>query len=180
MVIEEMTYHECCAVLAETNLARLACANNNQPYIVPVHLEFHDSFLYGFAGLGQRIEWMRENPLVCVEVDRLTSDTQWETVVVVGRYEELPDLPSNEFPRRIAVTLFQRHPIWWEPGSVPLGAHPPRPRVLFRIAITHMTGRRGRPDPKKPILPLSDPPDPGPTRWLDRVLGRKRATRQPT
>lgn len=177
MVIEEMTYHECRALLAETNLARLACANNNQPYIVPVHLEFHDTFLYGFAGLGQKITWMRENPLVCVEVDRLTTDTQWATVVVFGRYEELPDLPGNEFPRSVAVSLFQRHPIWWEPGSVPLAAHPPRPRILFRIAIGHMTGRHGRPDPEETSRLPSDPPDKSPTGWLDRVLGRKRTTR---
>jgi nitroimidazol reductase NimA-like FMN-containing flavoprotein (pyridoxamine 5'-phosphate oxidase superfamily) len=181
MVIEEMTYHECRALLAETNLARLACAQNNQPYIVPVHVEFHDTFLYGFAGLGQKIEWMRENPLVCVEFDRLTTDRQWATVVVFGRYEELPDLPGNEFPRSVAVTLFQRHPIWWEPGSVSLVAHPPRPRILFRIVITRMTGRRGRPDAEEMPLPLSDPRDPSRQGWLahvlGRVLGRDRTTR---
>lgn len=180
MVIEEMTVHECRALLAETNLARLACAHNNQPYIVPVRVEFHDTFLYGFAGLGQKIEWMRENPLVCVELDQITTDKQWATVVVFGRYEELPDLPGNEFPRSVAVTLFQRHPIWWEPGSVPLVAHPPRPRILFRIAIIRMTGRRGRSDAADTPLPLTDPPDHSPTGWLNRVLGRQRSTRSPS
>lgn len=181
MVIEEMTYHECRALLAETNLARLACAQNNQPYIVPVHVEFHDTCLYGFAGLGQKIEWMRENPLVCVELDRLTTDRQWETVVVFGQYEELPDLPGYEFPRSVALTLFQRHPIWWEPGSVPLAAHPPRPRILFRILINRVTGRRGRPDASETPRLLSDPPDAGRPGWLahvlGRVLGRERTTR---
>ena len=42
MVIEEMTDRECRALLAGTNLARLACALNNQPYIVPIHVDFND------------------------------------------------------------------------------------------------------------------------------------------
>ena len=79
MVIEEMTDRECRAILAGTNLARLACALNNQPYIVPIHVDFYDAFLYGFAMLGQKIEWMRQNPLVCLEFDEITARNQWGT-----------------------------------------------------------------------------------------------------
>ena len=91
MVIEELGDRECRAILARTHIARLACALNNQPYIVPVHVDFHDSYLYGYATLGQKIEWMRQNPLVCLEIDEMSTDHQWTTVVVSGRYEELPD-----------------------------------------------------------------------------------------
>lgn len=146
MVIEELTNRDCRAILERAHLARLACALHNQPYIVPVHVDFHDESLYGFAAMGQKIEWMRENPLVCLEIDELTTHTQWETVVVFGRYEELPDLPGYEYHRSIAEGLFQRHPVWWEPGSVPLDAHRPRPRILFRILVSRMTGRRAGPD----------------------------------
>ena len=76
MVIEEMTDRECRAMLTKTNLGRLACALNNQPYIVPIHIDFYDAYLYGFATLGQKIEWMRQNPLVCLEFDEITSRTQ--------------------------------------------------------------------------------------------------------
>ena len=91
MAIEELTDRECRAIAARTHLARLACALNNQPYIVPVHIDFHDSYLYGFSTLGQKIEWMRQNPLVCLEIDELSTDHQWTTVIISGRYEELPD-----------------------------------------------------------------------------------------
>jgi len=146
MVIEELTDRECRAILERTNLARLACARNNQPYIVPVHVDFYDHSLYGFAVMGQKIEWMRQNPLVCLEIDELTTHEQWATVVVFGRYEELPDLPAYEYYRSVAEGLFQKHPVWWEPGSVPLVAHRPLPRILFRILISRMTGRRAGPD----------------------------------
>ena len=145
-VIEKLSDRECRRILGEVHLARLACALNDQPYIVPIHVDYHDASLYGFATLGQKIEWMRQNPLVCVEVDELTTQTHWTSVVVFGRYEELPDTPEFASARTLAQALFQRHPQWWEPASIPLVDHQQRSRILFRIQITHMTGRRARSD----------------------------------
>jgi uncharacterized protein len=143
MIIEEMTDRDCRAMLARTGLARLACALHNQPYIVPIHVDFYDVYLYGFATLGQKIEWMRQNPHVCLEFDDITDRTHWASVVVSGDYEELPDTSEFADARRTAEQLFQRHPVWWEPASVPLADHQPRGRILFRILINRMTGRRG-------------------------------------
>ena len=145
MVIREMTKAECQEMLVASHLARLACARSNQPYIVPVHVDFENDYLYGYATLGQKIEWMRQNPLVCVEVDEVLGDGQWRSVVVVGRYEELPPTPDHEESRRVAERLFQRHPAWWEPAAVPLAGHEQRTRIVYRIRIDHMTGRRASP-----------------------------------
>ena len=145
MVIEEMTQVECRAVLARTNLARLACALNNQPYIVPIHVDYYDAYLYGFSTLGKKIEWMRQNPLVCLELDEITTHTQWTSLIVFGEYEELPETSEFAGSRRLAEQLFQRHPVWWEPAAVPLRDQQPRSRILFRILITRVTGRRAGP-----------------------------------
>jgi hypothetical protein len=37
MHIHELTVNECREVLKNTNIGRLACARDNQPYVVPVH-----------------------------------------------------------------------------------------------------------------------------------------------
>ena len=86
----------------KTAIARLACARDNQPYVVPVHVYFDGDCLYGFATLGQKIEWMRENPRVCVQVDDIRDRFHWATVVVLGQYEELLHMPSDEEARRRA------------------------------------------------------------------------------
>ena len=98
MVIREMSRHECLRVLAGSRLARLACARENQPYVVPVHLAYDEASgcLYGFATPGQKIEWMRANPLVCVEADEVAACDRWVSVIAVGRYEELPGPPGGE------------------------------------------------------------------------------------
>ena len=149
MVIQEMTEQECRAMLAGTNVARLACARNNQPYIVPIHVDLDREFLYSFATQGLKIDWMRQNPLVCLEIDELSPQTHWASVVVFGRYEELPHQPEYEDLRRVAQQLFERHPMWWQPASVPLAGHEQRAPVAFRIRIDRLTGRRGSNDAGK-------------------------------
>jgi len=101
MVIREMSREECLRVLAGARLATLACAHEKQPYVVPVYLAYHESSgcLYGFTTPGQKVEWMRANPLVCVEVDEIAAYDQWVSVIALGRYEELPETPGSNGAR---------------------------------------------------------------------------------
>ena len=161
-------------MIARTNLARLACSLDNQPYGVPIHVHFHDSYLYGFAKLGQKIEWMRRNPRVCLGFDEITTRKEWASVVVFGEYEELPEAAEFASARSVAEQLFQRHAAWWEPGSSQLAGEGPRSQILFRIVITRMTGRRARTDVSsdaliQPIAQTARPPGPF-ARSLSRIL----------
>ena len=101
MVIREMSREECLRVLTGGRLARLACARENQPYIVPVYLAYDEEseYLYGFTTLGQKVAWMRANPLVCVEMDEVAAYDQWMSVIVTGRYEELSKTPGGDDAR---------------------------------------------------------------------------------
>ena len=172
MVIQEMTEQECRAMLARRYVARLACAHTNQPYIVPLRVDLQGEFLYGFATLGQKIEWMRENPLVCLEIDELISDWQWASVIVFGRYEELPHTPEYEGSRRVAERLFQQHPVWWEPASIPLATNEQRTPIVFRIRIVRVTGRRAAPDTLKTAPVRGNASEARRPPWLARVLRR--------
>jgi len=93
MWIIELTDAECEAVLERAVVARLATCADSRPYIVPISVKYEraasDRFLYSFANLGQKVRWMRSNPLVCVEVDELGDRVHWTTVVITGRFEEL-------------------------------------------------------------------------------------------
>ena len=174
MVISEMSKEDCLRVLAAAKLARLACAHEDQPYIVPVYLAYYepsrgDACLYGFTTLGQKITWMRANPLVCVEVDEVTAYDQWVSVITLGRYEELPETPMNDIARgrlpeqsddrhveagsdNEAWQVLKSHPMWQEPGSTAWKARAhinlaerliP---IFFRIQITSVTGHRATTD----------------------------------
>jgi nitroimidazol reductase NimA-like FMN-containing flavoprotein (pyridoxamine 5'-phosphate oxidase superfamily) len=114
-----------------------------QPYIVPVHFAYHNNCLYGFSMLGQKIEWMRANPLVCVESDHMSGE-QWTTVLVFGRYEELSDTAEMQSELELALGLLQERAAWWQPGSVKIAQGDTLPTlapVFYRIKIVQITGR---------------------------------------
>ena len=102
MLIQELTREECLDLLDRAHLGRLACACETQPYIVPIYFAYDNDYLYSFSTVGQKIEWMRANPNVCVETDEVTNSRQWLSVVVLGRYEELPDTPEWHNTREYA------------------------------------------------------------------------------
>lgn len=147
MLIHELTEAECRDVLHRTNLARLACSRHDQPYIVPIHFEFDGGSFYSFSTLGQKIDWMRANPKVCVEVDDITDKANWTTVVAIGLYQELTDSSADRALRNRARELFERRREWWLPAAGKLAASEHPIPVLYRIRIERMTGRRAaRPD----------------------------------
>ena len=153
-------------MLARTNIGRLACARNNQPYVVPIHFDLDPSFSI-VDTQGLKITGCG-NPLF-VEIDDLFASPHCKRRRF-GRYE-LPPLPEYQDLRRVAEQLFQRHPMWWQPAAVPLAGHEQRKPVVFRIRIDRITGRRGSTDGVKAHVAenVSDVRAPG---WLARVLRR--------
>jgi hypothetical protein len=129
MVINKLTPEECKSILLQATVARLACALDNQPYVVPIYFAYEDGNLYALSTLGQKIEWMRANPKVCVQVDEIQSHEQWASVVVNGHYQKL---------------LEKRHR-WWQTAmaerQITSGDHLIAP-LFFRIQIDSMTGLR--------------------------------------
>jgi nitroimidazol reductase NimA-like FMN-containing flavoprotein (pyridoxamine 5'-phosphate oxidase superfamily) len=175
MIIEEMTYSECLEMLTRARLAHLACAADNQPYVVPIHIDFAEGSLFGYSTLGQKINWMRVNPLVCVEIDESTGQNQWATLIISGRYEELAATPENAYARRVAERVFERHPVWWEPASVTPVGRPARQPVLFRILVCAMTGRRAKPEVPIEPAPPSRVMEERRAGWLSRAWHQLRA-----
>ena len=147
MLIHELSESECRKVLAGTNLGRLACAHDNQPYVVPIYFAVDGEDLYSFATVGRKIEWMRANPKVCLEVDDITDQFHWTTVVAIGRYEELTHSTVHEAIKLRAQALFNKRPEWWFPGAArtATGAERHVP-VIFRIRVEHVSGRRAARD----------------------------------
>jgi len=143
MLIEELTSRASLEVLAGTHLGRLACARGMQLYIVPIDFSYQDYWLYNISMPRQEIEWMRANPLVCVEADQMRR-AHWTTVVVFGRYEELRDTPEFRRKRALAFNLLRQRPLWWEHASAkptPVDA-PEAVPIYYRIKVEQVTGRR--------------------------------------
>ena len=143
MVINKMTEKECGALLARASLGRLGCSLDNQPYVVPVSIAYEASHIYVMSTFGQKIEWMRANPKVCLEVEEVASQAEWITVIATGKYQELTE-PRYSVELGRARKLLGKHHGWWQ---VPLAERQAAGEDLisplfFRIGIDSISGLR--------------------------------------
>lgn len=148
ILIHELTREESLAFLGAKRFARLGCAWKGQPYVMPIRIARDGDHLYGFATVGRKIEWMRKNPLICVEADEIESLHEWCSVVVFGHYAELPRTPDCDKERHRAHTLLWPDNEVWEPGyarTITHGKAQALEAVHFRIDLGEVSGRRATP-----------------------------------
>lgn len=144
MTIDEMTEKECLEILQRASVGRLGCAMDNQPYVVPIYLAYEPGFIYVFSTYGKKIEWMRANPKVCVEIDEVKSQTEWLSVLAIGLFEELPE-PQFEMERAHAREFLQKRHHWWLNALAERRKSEPDESIMplfFRIHIQSVTGLR--------------------------------------
>jgi hypothetical protein len=147
-MIRDMTREMSIDLLQRTHVGRLGCSRDLQPYIVPFAFAYHQEFLYGFTTIGKKVEWMRANPLVCVEADEIISRREWQSVVIFGRYQELSDTPELEPLRAFAHELLAKTAMWWEPGymkTLRQGEERRLDPLYFRISIGEISGHQALP-----------------------------------
>ena len=144
MLIRELTPEQCREVLSRAALGRLACSRFDQPYVVPIHFSFdaEKNCIYAFSTVGQKVQWMRDNPKVCLEVEDIDDKNSWTTVVVFGRYEEIHQSSGDSEARERAEQLFATRPGWWLPAAAKVPGRDRPDVVVCRIQIEQLTGRR--------------------------------------
>ena len=142
MIINEMVEKQCRAVLARGSIGRLGCSLDNQPYVVPIYFAYEPDYIYALSTLGQKIEWMRTNPKVCLQVDEIESPAQWVSVIANGIYQELPE-PQYSTERAHARSLLQTQHRWWLNALAERQTKSNDPLIeplFFRMHMDSMTG----------------------------------------
>jgi|SRR5947208_1924862 uncharacterized protein len=144
MLIHEIQDTECREILGRASIGRLGCSLNDQPYVVPVGIAYETDCIYVFSTLGQKIEWMRANPKVCVQVDEVNGQSDWVSVIANGEYEELPD-PQRADDRNHARRLMEKRHHWWlnalAERRIQMRDQDITP-VFFRIQLKSVSGLR--------------------------------------
>ncbi len=147
MRIAPISQAECSELLNRINIGRLACALNNEPYVVPVCFAYEEpNRIYVFSTVGKKIKWMRQNPKVCLEVDEIGNSSNWFSVVVNGTYLELAE-PQYTAQRQHAMEALEEFSLWWR---TPLAQRREQVSdisiepVFFRIDIESMSGLRAK------------------------------------
>ena len=148
MRIVAISQKECSELLQRVSIGRLACSLKDQPYVVPVAFSYETDCIYMFSTVGKKIEWMRQNPKVCLQADETGHGSNWTSVVVTGTYLELHEVRYASL-REHAMELLAEHSEWWR---TPLAERREKisdlaiETVFFRIEIASMSGLRAIPE----------------------------------
>jgi nitroimidazol reductase NimA-like FMN-containing flavoprotein (pyridoxamine 5'-phosphate oxidase superfamily) len=150
MRIVAISKEECIETLERVSIGRLGCSLGDQPYVVPVAFSYEPDSIYIFSTVGKKINWMRQNPKVCLQVDEIGNRRNWLSVIVTGTYLELSE-PQYTAQREHALELLAQYSHYWQTALAErreqtgdLSIEP----VFFRIDIESMCGLRALPEPE--------------------------------
>jgi nitroimidazol reductase NimA-like FMN-containing flavoprotein (pyridoxamine 5'-phosphate oxidase superfamily) len=83
-------------LLENQSFGHLGCAQNGRPYVVPMHYAYDGKELYFFTTEGMKTQFIQSNPKVCLQVEEINDDSEWRSVMVIGRAEKLTDRAEIE------------------------------------------------------------------------------------
>jgi uncharacterized protein len=87
--VEDMSHEEMHTLLQRERFGHLGCARDGRPYVVPMHYAYDGKELYFFTTEGMKTEYIQANPQVCLQVEEITDNTHWRSVMVIGRATEI-------------------------------------------------------------------------------------------
>ena len=148
VLIEELDRQSCLDLLSHTHLGRLACWKGTRRAWCRLFRLRRQLCLQLFDD-RKEIEWMRANPLVCVEADEVVGPQKWTSVIVFGSTRSCPIHLSG---RKSAPPLSVCSDAGRCGGNRPTQkGHPGRSASLeplfYRIHIDEITGRRATREP---------------------------------
>lgn len=133
-------------VISSNFLGRLGCHADGKTYVVPVSYAYDGDYIYMRSFEGMKLAMMRENPNVCLQVDKMENMADWESVIIWGTFEELSDPKEREKGLKILHSRILPSVI---SDMAKLSPEWPFPTndlnridgIVYRIHIKEMTGR---------------------------------------
>ena len=145
-MFDTLSNREIMDVLSNNFLGRLACYADGKSYIVPISYAYDGDYIYARSFEGMKLNMMRKNPNVCLQVDKIESMSDWQSVIIWGTFEELTDNDEREKGLKIllskinpnvSIETLKSTPEWPFPTNDPERID----GIVFRIHITETTGR---------------------------------------
>jgi uncharacterized protein len=133
-------------LLASQVIGRLACTDGVQPYIVPVTYAFDGEYIYGQTNEGNKLRILRKNPAVCFEIDKMIDISNWQSIIIYGKFEELQDEEATNareylFTRVFPMMTVSKIHTYGSDLNEKTHENMWVKEVMYRIKINRITGR---------------------------------------
>jgi len=118
-------------------IGRLGCVDQEGPYVVPINYLLDAGEIYSHALPGKKINAMRAEPRVCLQVDHIQDDLHWSSAIVFGRFEEI----RNPQRRRVVISkLLSGFPKMTPVESMIVQDAAAPDSIIFKIMVDRVTG----------------------------------------
>jgi nitroimidazol reductase NimA-like FMN-containing flavoprotein (pyridoxamine 5'-phosphate oxidase superfamily) len=146
-MLGELTDTQIDQVLHTEVVGRIGCCSDERIYVVPVTYVYHEGYIYAHSKEGMKVRLMRSNPDVCFQVDAIENMTNWRSVIVWGKYEELKTEKQQQAGMKIMTDRLL--PFSTSETVRPSHGHSHPPEVVekgfkavaYRIKVIEKTGR---------------------------------------
>jgi len=145
-MIGKLTEAEVEELLGGQIVGHLGCHHDGKTYVVPISYAYDGKYLYSLSFEGLKLDIMRKNPKVCLQVDSMKDMANWQSVIVWGEFEELKDADSRK--NGLSILVNRSLPLI---SSVTTHLNPTWPFVekdlnkikgiAYRILVTEKSGR---------------------------------------
>jgi uncharacterized protein len=140
IAVEEMNSGQIKEVLNRVNYGHLGMSRGTHPYVVPVHFAHDEPYIYIYTTEGKKTEIIRDNPEICLQVEDVKSEKDWQSVIINGEAVQITEPEEREralkFILDVNPTLTPAVSIRWMDSWVRENIE-----VVYRILPRMMTGR---------------------------------------
>jgi nitroimidazol reductase NimA-like FMN-containing flavoprotein (pyridoxamine 5'-phosphate oxidase superfamily) len=143
--MESLSRDEALEILAGEYVAHLGVISNDAPYVTPMSFVVDGDRILFRTMAGRKLDAIRANPTVCIEVSRYHEDTgDWESVIVEGKASLVED---DETRRTTVALIFDKYekvmgsPLSGGGGLMPLGGYPQVIEVPIDGVVGMSSGR---------------------------------------
>lgn len=137
--MDQLTRDEALQLLNTTPVAHLGLISDGAPYVTPMSFVVDGEEILFRTMAGKKLNALRDNPNVCVEVSQFDEETgEWASVIVTGTATEVADRNKGE---RAVQLLFDKYAnVLGDPLS--RGGLQPMPGLpyLVSVKIEQITG----------------------------------------
>ena len=150
-MIGNLTKEQISNMLSSQMIGRIACCDLQKPYIVPIAYAYDGKDIYCQTTEGKKIRFMRENPNICFQIDFSNNITNWQSIIIYGKFEELSQKETEsarEFLVNKIMPLMTNSKIHgyehWEAREQHLDDSQRVKPIIFRLKIEEISGKYHR------------------------------------
>lgn len=138
--IDAMSDGDARSLLAQNHVGRLAFTLHGRVDIEPISYVVDGEWILFRTSEGHKAEILRHHPWVAFQTDEIRGRFDWQSVVVHGRVQNLPDDRSDherEMRERAVAAIRQ-----FDPDAASESDAFPHRNLILRLHIDELSGRR--------------------------------------